>query len=404
MPPRTLPALSEGDILSALMRPIWPDKDRRTIFDIVKPGESVCFVVSDQTRRTAADMLLPVIVNRFIKNGCRPNDLFILFATGIHRSPKPSEVLGILGDDMFRQFEGRIFMHDPDDAANLVEIGTSKRGHRIRFNRRAWNADRLIPIGAASYHYHAGFGGGRKSLIPGLAARDTIAFNHSLTLDPKENRMRPGVDIGMLDGNPVAEEMLEAARLCEPDIIVNTVLTPNGKLAGVFSGDLDAAHRAACKLVEQVDRVEIDQPADIVIASAETAPNWIQSHKALFNAHRAVRNGGCVILIAPCPEGIGDERFRYWITRDSVASIYRELRSSSEVLGQTALSTRTRGKDAILVTTMNQKDITDLGIRTAPDIKTAIEMALAQIRVTPDRKPTYYLMPEARHTVPFTSR
>ena len=330
--------------------------------------------------------------------------MFILFATGIHRPPKPSEIREILGDDISRQFKGRIFMHDPDDAANLVEIGTSKRGHRIRFNRRAWDADRLIPIGAASYHYHAGFGGGRKSLIPGLASRETIAFNHSLTLNPKEDRIRPGVDIGVLDGNTVAEEMLEAARICEPDIIINAVLTPDGKLAGVFSGDLDAAHRAACKLVEQVDRVEIDQPADIVIASAETAPNWIQSHKALFNAHRAMRNGGCVILIAPCPEGIGDERFRYWITRESVASIYKELRNSHEILGQTALSTKTRGKDAILVTTMKPRDIADLGIKTAPDIKAAIEMALTQIGAMPDRKSTYYLMPEARHTVPFISR
>jgi len=400
MPKRHPATLGEQEIASSLLRPIWPDKRASTIFDLIHPCERVCFVVSDQTRKTATDLVLPIIVNKLLENGCRGSDMSILFATGIHRHPTPAEVSQILGKHMASLFDGRIFIHNPDDDANLVEIGTTIRGHRIRINRRAVETERLVPIGTASYHYHAGFGGGRKSLVPGLAARDTIALNHSLTLDPKVDGIQAGVAIGALDGNPVADEMLEAARMCEPDIIVNTVLTPDGKLVGVFSGELDAAHRAACKLVEEVDCIDLDQPADLVIASAETAPNWIQSHKALFNSHRAIRKGGRVILQAPCPEGLGDERFRFWIKKDSIASMYRELRHSPEVLGQTALSTKTRGQDAILVTGMGERDIADLGIKTAPDLKTAIGMALATIGA----RPTYYLMPEARHTVPFISR
>jgi len=188
--------------------------------------------------------------------------------------------------------------------------------------------------------------------------------------------------------------------VCSSDLI-NTVLKPNGELIGVFSGDLDLAHRKACKLVEDVLRVEISQTADIVLASAGSALNWIQSHKALVNAHRAIRRGGVVILTAPCPEGLGDERFRYWVKKESVSEIYAELRKSAEVLGQTALSSKLRGADAVLVTGMAGRDISDLGIRTAKDVESAVVYALRKIGKATGSKPTYYIMPEARHSVPF---
>jgi nickel-dependent lactate racemase len=327
--------------------------------------------------------------------------MFILVATGIHRPPTSSEIEQILGTEVSHDFSGRIFVHDPDDSANLAPVGATKRGHVVRINRRAIEADRLIPVGTASYHYHAGFGGGRKSLVPGLAARETIAYNHSLTLDPKQNWIHPGVNLGALDGNPVAEEMLEGAYMCEPDIIVNTVLTPDGKLAGVFSGELDAAHRAACRLVEKICRVDIKKQADFVIASAGKAPNWIQSHKALYHASRAIRDGGRIVLAAPCPEGIGNDRFRYWIKKASLEEIFDGLRQSAEVNGQTALSTKIRGASTILITQLSQADIRDLGIETAPDEESAIRRVLERFAREGQPRPTYYLMPQAGQIAPF---
>jgi len=393
--------LSDDIIHAALQRPIWPTGRGGAIFDIIQPGESVCFVISDQTRKTAADRVLPVVLNGLRLKGCSVGDMFILVASGIHRPPTPVETELILGPPVFHEFQGRVFAHDPDDNANLVVVGTTRRGHPVRVNRRAVEADRLAPIGAATYHYHAGFGGGRKSLVPGLAARETIASNHGLTLDPERDRIHPGVEPGILDGNPVAEEMLEGARLCEPDIIINTVLTPAGELAGVFSGDLDAAHRSACRMVERICRVEIGERADFVLASAGTASNWIQSHKSLYNASRAVREGGRVILMAPCPEGIGNERFRFWIKKPTIQEIYKGLRQSVEVLGQTALSTRIRGTATILITRMSEADIMDLGIETAPDEDSAVRRVLERLAREGKQRPTYYLMPHAGQVVPF---
>ncbi|MCX7590170.1 MAG: nickel-dependent lactate racemase, partial [Kiritimatiellae bacterium] len=394
-------ALAAVDIEDALHTSRWFRDGTSNAYELVHRGESVCLVVSDHTRKTAVDRVLPVLVRGLVERGCRIEDMFVLVATGIHRAPTAMELRTILGGPMADCFAGRIFVHDCDDASNLIHVGTTRRGHAVRLNRRAVEADRLILLGAATYHYHAGFGGGRKSLVPGLASRDTIAYNHSLTLDTQVDRIHPNVEIGRLDGNPVAEEMLEAARFVPPDFIINTVLDGDGQLVGCFAGDMELAHSAACRMVERVCRCDIVCPADVVIASAEGASNWIQAHKALYNASRAVTADGRVVLLAECPEGLGDERLRYWLRRPTLADLYSELRRSVEVNGQTVLSTRIRGTRTILVTGMSQQDIRDLGIATAPGLASAIQKALAEVGAGAGRKPTCYLMPRALDTVPF---
>ncbi len=402
--PSSAAPLPETAIREALDHPTWANGAGPSMFTLARPGESVCLVVSDHTRKTAAELVLPVLLRGWQERGCRLTDVFIVVASGIHRHSTPDELRKILGADVATPFAGRIFFHDPDDARGLVAVGRTRGGREVRINRRAVEADRLILLGAATYHYHAGFGGGRKSLVPGLASRSTIAYNHSLTLDPVQDRIRPGVEIGRLDGNPVSEEMLEGARLCQPDGIVNTVISPAGVLVGVHAGELDLAHRAACRQLEQTARVDLERPADFVIASAGTASNWIQSHKALFNASRAVKPEGRIVLLAPCPEGLGNEQFRHWVTRPSLAEIYAGLRKSPEVLGQTALSTRTRGARAILVTGLDARDRADLGISTAPDLEAAARRVLADFHAAGVRRPSYYLMPEALSLVPFAAR
>jgi nickel-dependent lactate racemase len=395
-------ALPPDAVGEAMRSPLWKkETTRQTVFDTVAPGESVCVVVSDHTRKTAVDMILPPLVDGLVAKGCSADDMFILFASGIHRRPSRPEVADILGQDMLSLFKGRILFHDADDASSLVPVGQTSSGHEVTVNRHAVEADRLVLTGAVVYHYHAGFGGGRKSLVPGLAGRATIAHSHSLTLHPTEDRIHDGVEPGRLEGNPVAREILEGARLAPPDFIINTVLTPDGKPVGVFAGDMEPAHAAACRCAEGVFRHDLAELADLVVASAGTASNWIQSHKALYNASRAVHPHGRIVLYAPCPEGIGNDRFRYWVTRPDLQSIFDGLRKEPEILGQTALSTRIRGKQTILVTGMHKRDIHDLGIGTAVDVPSAITTAIADEAQYGVTRPTCYIMPEARYAVPF---
>lgn len=397
------PPMTEVDIRQTLTKPIWPNNNGPTLLDAVKHGASTGIVVSDQTRYTGMAAVLPIMLDEWARRGVLEKDLFFLVATGTHRGPTAAELTEILGADVQRRFEGRIFVHNADDDANLVEVGRFRDGQRIRVNRRAMEADCLVLTGTASYHYHAGFGGGRKAVVPGLASRDTIAYNHSRTLDPHADRMHPNVEIGRLDGNPVAISMIEAARLCEPDIIINTVLTPSDKLVGLFSGELDAAHRAACRMVGQVSRVDITEAADLVVASAGRAPNWIQSHKALFNASRAVKPNGRIVLVAPCHEGLGNERFRHFVRIRDLSAIYRELRTTAEANGQTALSTRVRGERTILITELSETDRADLGIEAAATLDEAIATSLSRLRADGVTHPSCRFMPEAMHTVPFVS-
>jgi len=399
--PPGFPALGPEDLLKALASPCWPEDAGPSILEVPSPGETVCIVVSDYTRKTGIHHILPHLLKAWSERGCDEGDITFLVASGIHRHPTRPELHAILGEAVATRFDDRIFLHDPDNDADLVHVGTTKRGHPVRVNRRVLESDRLVLTGTVTFHYHAGYGGGRKSLVPGLASRDTIAHNHSLTLDPVHDRISDGVEPGRLDGNPVSEAMYESACFCRPDIILNTVLSPDGSIVGCFSGDLDLAHRTACRLANRVYRIDLDQPADLVVASAGSAPNWIQSHKALFNAHRAMRPDGCLVLEAPCPEGLGDERFRYWIRRQDPAILYRELRQSVEVLGQTALSSRQRGIDTILVTRMPEADCRDLGIETAPELGSALQKALTRLAQQGCKDPSWYAMPDARYLLPF---
>jgi lactate racemase len=396
-----LKPLTEQEVNNCLHNTFWPDGSKKTVFDLVKPGKKTCIVVSDHTRKTATDIILQPVISGLTAKGCRTADISILIASGIHRHPTMAEMDRILGKKMFDLFKGRIFCHNPDDPAGLFEAGTTKRGHRVRLNKRLKESDHVILTGAVLYHYHAGFGGGRKSIVPGLASRETIAYNHSLTLDPSQDCVHPDVQIGRLDGNPVAEEMMEDAMFCQPDIIINTVLSTSGELVGVFSGDMVLAHREACRMAEKTCRADLKEKADLVIASAIPATNWIQSHKSLFNSSRAINDTGIIVLEAPCPEGIGDERFKHWVSIKDIPTLYRELRKTPEILGQTALSTRLRGQQTLLVTSMTQADRDILGIETAPDINCAIDTAISRLTVRLGRKPTCYTMKKAAYIVPF---
>ncbi len=392
--------LSDARVLAALRKPVWPDGETRAVWEIANGKKNICIVVSDSTRQTAANRVLPIMIKALCERGCSADRIRIVVATGIHRPPTPTEIEKILGPSVAARFVSRITSHDPDNESNLVCVGSTSRGYRVKLNRLAVESDCLMTLGAVTYHYHAGFGGGRKSIAPGLASRDTIAHNHSLALDFERNEFREGVEIGRLDGNPVSDEMLQAAMLCQPHIIVNTVVSPDGRLAGIVSGHLDAAHRAACRALQQFARVDLREPADFVIAACG-ARDWIQAHKALVNAARAVKPDGFVVLAAPCPEGLGNERFREWVKIRDITELFKRLKHLPEVNGQTAVSTRRHAPRTVLVSQMSRTDIQDLGMETSPDIESAVQLVLRKLAEAGRNRPRYYVMPDATHVTPF---
>jgi nickel-dependent lactate racemase len=276
---------------------------------IVKPGERVAIVINDVTRLCRSDLMLPPIVDALNSAGIPDNSIFIVFALGIHREQTEAERRQIAGDEIYGRF--RMFDHVSTDKDNLVYVGTTSFGNRVEINKEVWEADRIILTGEIIYHLIAGYSGGRKSLVPGVAGFATTTFNHRMIFDPR-------CRAGLLEGNPAHEDLLEACRLVDPDFIVNLVLTPDGKLAHVVAGHYDLAHREGCRAVDQMMRVQTQQPYDLIVASAGGFPLDIdlrQAHKPLENACQALRPGGSILFYAECPNGAGIRSFEEYVYR-----------------------------------------------------------------------------------------
>lgn len=383
-----------GAVRDALAHPIGQE---RSVFETIRPGERAVILVSDSFRETRVDQCLPVLIDGLCAAGIADSDISFVFATGVHRPPTAAEQQRILGRDVYQRFQSALYCHDANQAASLRHIGVTSRGTRVSVNRRVLECDRLIVTGTVVMHYFAGFGGGRKSIIPGVAAVETISQNHSRNLDPVHDRLNPDVRIGILDGNPVAEDLFEAANMVKVDCILNTVLNRNGEIAGVFAGDLDQAHRVAAKFARRLFSAPIQQQADLVIASAGAAKNFVQAHKALYNAYQAMKRGGRVIFLAKCEEGLGAERFAHWLNLGTVRAVIAELRKNSEINGQTALSTLGKAPSTIIITDMPAEQAAMLHMTRADSLQHALDIARANL---PDH-PTCYVMPSASYTVPF---
>jgi nickel-dependent lactate racemase len=314
-----LPVQVAGDVLAPRAskpvadetRAVWDALENpigaRPLLEIARPGERVAIVVNDITRLARADLLLPPIVDTLNAAGVPDTDIFIVFALGIHRRQTDQERRMIVGDRIFHRI--RSFDHISTDDHSLVDIGTTSFGNRVEINREVWEADRIILTGEIIYHLIAGYSGGRKSLVPGVAGFRTTTFNHRMIFDPN-------CRVGKLDGNPAHEDLLEACRLAEPDFLVNLVLNPEGGLIRVVAGHYDLAHREGCREVDRMLAVDIDRPYDVVVASAGGYPLDIdlrQAHKGLENACHVLRPGGSILFYAECPNGAGIKAFEDYV-------------------------------------------------------------------------------------------
>jgi len=397
--PHDLPAVPDVTeaLCTVLDRPLGLDGPALAAF---RPGDTVAIAVPDASRKAGVPLLLPPLLARLASAGVREEDIFFFFALGVHRPATDEEQSRILGGQIYARFKERCRNHDAHNAASLVRVGRTVRGTDVYLNRQVCECARLILVGSVVPHYFAGFGGGRKALVPGLSGAQTIAHNHALNLHPVEPRLNPDVRIAVLDGNPVAEDLLEAARFHPPDFIINTVLTADGDIGAVFAGEMDAAHRAACALAARVFCVPVQERADLVIASIADAPNFIQSHKALVNAFAALKPGGRIVLYAPAPEGLGGAGYRRYLEMGAPESVIASLRRQADINGQTALSTLQKGPDTLMVTDLPESEVRLLGAEKADGMEDALLRAREYLAARGINRPTCMIMPRAGITVP----
>ncbi len=288
----------EAAITQALRRPL----NSPPLRELATPDDTVAILFSDITRPTPNDRLLPPLLAELSHI---PRERIILInATGAHRTSTEEELRRMLGDDIVDGYH--ILQHDARDRDSLVNLGRTRWGHEILINRAYAEATVKILTGFIEPHFFAGFSGGPKAVMPGVAGGRLVLENHSAQMLDD-----PGATWGVTDGNPVWEEMLEVALMTAPTFLLNVTLnseTPRA-ITGVYGGDLRAAHSAGTAAVRQTAMVEVDAPFDVVITTNSGYPldlNLYQAVKGMSAAAQVVREGGSIIVAAECWDGIPD--------------------------------------------------------------------------------------------------
>ncbi len=331
--------------------------DSPSLDEIVSPGETVLIAVPDATRQIACGQVVNLIVRRLIAAGTLPSDIRVIFATGIHRRVTESEKQAILTPFIAQRV--KTLDHNPRDLAQIVNIGEISGGISVELNRAVVEHDHVIIIGGVTFHYFAGFTGGRKLICPGLASKKTISATHKLAFDCVLLSRCDGVGTGLLDGNAVHEAFIEATAKIEPAFAVNTIVDDAGRLTDLYCGDWVASHRAACNAYAASHTVRIEEKRDLVIASCGGYPfdiNMIQAHKSLEAASQACRQGGTILLVAECGEGTGRDDFLDWFGASDSIALAKRLCERYQVNGQTAWSLlkKAEAHDIMVVTALSE--------------------------------------------------
>ena len=362
-------------------------------------GEKVVIVTSDITRYTGSEIYLPLLVERLNRQGILDRDIVILIALGIHRAQTAHEHEKILGT-----LYGRISVidHDCDHAAGLVMLGTTSNGIEVSINRRAVQADHLILTGVIGFHYFAGFGGGRKSVLPGIASRRACMASHFALLNPGAGSGKNPLAItGNLEGNPVHQAMLEACAMVDPAFVLNTVLSLDKRIIAAFGGQWQTAHEDGCRFYRERFAYPLKKKADLVVVSCGGFPkdiNMIQTHKSMEYASQALRDNGVMILLAECRDGFGNSTFFDWFQHTRLDDFEEALRARYEINGQTAYSTLQKAQRfrIILVSCFSDHQVESMGMIPAKTLEAAIHKA--ECLLPPDWQAL--VMPEGGSVLP----
>jgi nickel-dependent lactate racemase len=285
----------------------------KKLSDIVKSKKKkdlVAIAVDDHTRPCPTDRMLPPLLEELYSAGVRDENILIIFATGSHRTTTKDEAEKLLGKDIASRIR---YISNDSWGTDFVDIGTTKRGTKVMLKKAFYDADVRILTGDVEIHYFAGYGGGRKSILPGIVSYPTIQDNY------KRNFFSPDARPAKLDGNPMYENMTEAARFARVDYTINVVQDEKG-IVGAYAGDFDVVLKKGAALVEKIYMAKAKEKADIVISSANGAPHDIdlyQAYKALHLALAVVKDRGSVILLAECPEGPGNKNYESWMKKYS---------------------------------------------------------------------------------------
>lgn len=376
----------EREVRRALEEPIGTPRLR----EILRPGEKIAIVTSDITRPMPTAKVMDALLEEIYGAGVEPKDVTLVFALGSHRKHRPEEMLKLAGERAIREI--RCVDSDTEDC---VRMGTTARGTPVDITRVVAEADRRICLGNIEYHYFAGYSGGGKALMPGVSTRSAIRCNHSLMVDER-------ACAGRMQGNPLREDIEEAAAMVGIDFILNLVLDEHKEIVKAVAGHPIEAHRAGCRFLDSFYLKEIPARADIVLVSQGGSPkdlNLYQTQKALDNAKHAVKPGGVVVLIGACDEGFGEDTFEEWMREaESPDSLIRRIRQDFKLGGHkaAAIAMVLKNADIYFVSRMEPDLVRSIFLTPFDSVQKAYDAARAKL----GEKATVLVMPYGGSTLP----
>jgi nickel-dependent lactate racemase len=283
-----------GAIFAALDKPAGTQPLR----DWIKPGHRVCILFTDITRATPNERLIPWLLE-YLRDVPR-EQITLLNQLGTHRPNTSAELERMLTPEVVRNY--RMVNHEPENPEALVQLGTTRDGTPALLNKHAVEADVRIVTGFIEPHFFAGFSGGIKGIVPGVAGLKTVMSNHGA-----RNIGDPKSTFGITEGNPLWEDLRDIALRAGQSFLLNVSLNEERRITGVFAGDIIAAHKAGCEFVRTSAMQKFDAPFDIVITTNSGYPldlNLYQGVKGMSAGARVVKPGGTLILAAECREGV----------------------------------------------------------------------------------------------------
>lgn len=383
------PRRSPSELLAAaLQRPIGSPPLR----EIASGRRSAAILIPGKARVAGTRDYVAALIAELNAAGMPDDGIEVYLADGTHEQHLERDIQALLGEGLAARV--RCLGHDCRDDRELVQVGTTSFGTPVLFNRRVLAAAVKILTGRIVPHYFAGFSGGRKALVPGVAGFPTILANHRLTLGD-EAGIHPAVAPCSLEGNPVHLDMVEGARLARPDFCLNTLFDAQDRLVDVVAGDFEAAHAEGCRRAGALLRLRLPEPVHAVVTSAGGHPydyNFMQSLKAVFNIRDIVRPGGAILWVAECPSGI-NPGFLPWADIESDAELDAAVRRRYALTGHNSLMLRqlVRRAEVALLSTLPPDVVTRLGLHPVASLDEGL-------RWIQDRCPadfTYAVVPHA---------
>ena len=383
----------ENKLKELLKNPIGCPSLRELIFQ--KKASKILIIVNDITRPTPYEVILPPLLDELHQIGIKKENIIFMVATGIHRSNSQEEIKEIFGKNIFSAY--KFINHDCDNPRHK-DLGKLKSGNKLWVDPIVSDIDFIITTGVVVPHYFAGFSGGRKSILPGICGRKTIEANHAQMVHADSRA-------GNLKGNPVHQEMQEAAEKVGVDFNINVVTDENHKIVEIVAGKLLTSWRQGVEVCKKIYLCPIEKKAEVVIASAGGYPkdiNVYQAQKALENACHAVKSGGTIILLAECSEGYGEATFEKWIEEANTPDdIIKRLKNKFVLGGHKAyaIARAVKEVEVILISALPQDKVRKLFFIPMKNIS----QALNYVKDKYGEDFQAYILPSGNTVLPFFS-